>query len=126
MSWRVYFWQQFWHRLLQLRNRTAHPARSLLGTWPGLLTLALLLCTLTVGGIFFSRASMDASAKVPSAAVLAQIPTLVPTHAPVVIVVATKTATPTAAPRQATPTRTPTRILAATATQIAASPLLVE
>jgi peptidoglycan/xylan/chitin deacetylase (PgdA/CDA1 family) len=121
MSWRVNLWQQFWHRLLQLRNRTTHPTRALLGTWPGLLTLALLLCTLAVGGILFSRASTDASAQAPSAAVLAQIPTLVPTHAPVVIVVATKTATPTAAPRQATPTRTPT----STATQIAASPLLV-
>ncbi len=130
MLWRALFWQQ----LSQLRNRIIHQIRAILGTWPGLFTLALLLLTLLVTVAYTSRASDEASAQTLSSPIPTQITTRMPTrHATVASTttqaatatrrLATRTPTPTGTPTwKSTPTWTPFP----TATQVAASPLIAE
>jgi peptidoglycan/xylan/chitin deacetylase (PgdA/CDA1 family) len=113
---------EIWQHLTQFRDRIVHHMRSLLGTWPGLLTLALLLLTLALSIAFFERASIDASAQAPATSSLAQIATRIPTLHAVVVSTPTTTATRPSATSTSTPTHTPL----ATATQIARSPLLAE
>lgn len=113
--------------------------RNTLGVWPGLLTFVLLLVVVLIGGSLLLRVSLGASAQSPSSA-LAQLATRVPLHTPYPLLIQysnltitptatqratqapTHTATQTATPRPPTPTWTPP----ATATQIAASPLLTQ
>lgn len=114
-----------------------HHLRALLGTWPGLLTLTLLLLALTVGAILLARSSDDALARSTVPATLAQLATRIPTLQVTVVATvdatATKQATTTATAtvtRSPTPTWTPQGTSKGTpqptATQIAASPLLAE
>ena len=121
---------ELWQQLLQFRNHLtsdlAHRLRALLGTWPGLLTLTLLLLALTVGAILVTRASDQVVAQIPETATpnsssstgLAQFATRTPTRR-AALSASTATATTTVT-RSPTPTWTPQP----TATQIAASPLL--
>lgn len=122
MSWRADLWQQ----LLRLRDLIAHHTRVFLrrvflGNWPGLLAFALLLVMLILGIGLLVRAGDHASAQAPSLSTLAQIATRTPTRRATVTATATRTATAT--PPSPTPTATHTP--AATATQIADSPLMV-
>ena len=124
---------ELWQQLLQLRNTTMHHLRALLGTWPGLLTMTLLLLALTVGATFLARSSDDAMAQSAVPATLAQLATRIPTLQVTVVATvdatATKRATTTAtatATQSPTPTWTPQGKPQSTATQVAASPLLAE
>src|SRR5215203_3267023 len=112
MSWRAEFRQQ----LLQLRKGFIHGIRAILGTWPGLLTIALLFITLTLGLLYFSHPSGDVSAKAPTS--LAQISTRVPTRRAIFAATATR--------RSGLPTRAPTLTATPTATQAGVSPLLTD
>ena len=116
MSWRVEIRQQ----LLQLRHRLSHHLRFLMGTWPGVITLTLVLLVLTAGLAVFAKISKDASAQSTLAPSIAQIATRVPTRRALTVATPTPVATATATLRPPTPTWTPMP----TATQIALSPLL--
>lgn len=116
MSWRVEIRQQ----LLQLRHRLSHHLRFLMGSWPGVITLTLVLIVLTVGLAVFAKISKDASAQSTLAPSIAQIATRVPTRRALTVATPTPVATATATPRPPTPTWTPMP----TATPIALSPLL--
>ena len=113
---------EIWQHLPLFRDRIVHHMRSHLGTWPGMLTLALLLLTLALSIAFFERASIDASAQAPAVSSLAQIATRIPTRRAVIVSTPTATATRPSATSTTTPTHTPL----ASATRIAESPLLAE
>jgi peptidoglycan/xylan/chitin deacetylase (PgdA/CDA1 family) len=123
MSRRAKFWQQ----LLQLRHHTTDRLRAFLGAWHGLLTGVLVLILLAAALLFLARTSAHVSAKGPSPSILAQIATRTATRkaSATVVVTATIASSSRGAPL---PTVKPTLPWSpfATATQVAASPLLIE